>query len=67
MKRPFILNERLNAIYKYEQNLYLHNKLKNAKPSIRINCPESFKFYKKTFGKCNKENLSKLIIFNSKL
>jgi len=59
MKRPFILNERLNAIYKYEQNLYLHNKLKNAKPSIRINCPESFKFYKKTFGKSNKENLTK--------
>ena len=59
MKRPFIFNERLNAIYKYEQNLYLHNKLKNAKPSIRINCPESFKFYKKTFGKSNKENLSK--------
>ena len=59
MKRPFILNERLNAIYKYEQNLYLLNKLKNAKQTIRISCPESFKFYKKTFGKCNKENLSK--------
>ena len=59
MKRPFILNERLNAIYKYEQNLYLLNKLKNAKPTLKIHCPESFKFYKKTFGKCSKENLSK--------
>ena len=58
MKKPFVLNERLNAIYKYEQNLYLLNKLKNAKPAISINCPESFKFYKKTFGKCAKENLS---------
>ena len=59
MKRPFILNERLNKIYKHEQNLYLHNKLKNAKPTLKIHCPESFKFYKKTFGKCNKESLSK--------
>ena len=59
MKRPFILNERLNAIYKYEQNLYLHNKLKNAKPTLKINCPESFKCYKNTFGTCSKEHLSK--------
>ena len=60
MKRPFILNERLNAIYKYEQNLYLHNKLKNARPAVSINCPESFIFYKKTFSKGKKDNLSNL-------
>jgi len=59
MKKPFILNEKLNQIYRYEQNLYLHNKLKNARPAVSINCPESFKFYKKTFGKAKKENLGK--------
>ena len=60
MKKPFVLIPKLNAIYRYEQNLYLHKKLKNAKPAISINCPESFKFYKKAFGKIKKENLSKI-------
>jgi len=59
MKKPFVLNEKLNTIHRYEQNLYLHNKLINAKPAISINCPESFKFYKRTFRKFKKENLGK--------
>ena len=61
MKKPLVLNEKLNIIHKREQNSYLNRKVKNAKPAISINCPESFKFYKKTFSKNKKENLSNLI------
>ena len=61
MKKPLVLNATLNKIDRKEQNLYLNKKLRNAKPAVSINCPESFKFYKKTFGKFKKENLSNLI------
>jgi len=61
MKKPLVLNATLNKIDRKEQNLYLNKKLRNAKPAVSINCPESFKFYKKTFGKIKKENLSNLI------
>jgi hypothetical protein len=61
MKKPLVLNATLNKIDRKEQNLYLNKKLRNAKPTVSINCPESFKFYKKTFGKIKKENLSNLI------
>lgn len=59
MKRPFVLNARLNEIYKSEQNQYMANKLQNAKPLVKINCPESFIFYKKNFHKASsKDNIS---------
>ena len=60
MIKPIFLNETLHAIHRLEQNLYLHNKLKNARPAVSINCPESFVFYKKTFSKGKKDNLSNL-------
>ncbi len=60
MKRPLILNPKLNEIYRREQNQYMLRKLNKAKAMVNDNCPESFKFYKKTFHKSQpRENLSK--------
>lgn len=58
MRKPFILNARLNDLYKSEQNKYMANKLENAKPLVNAKCPESFMFYKNQFHKKNsKQNL----------
>jgi hypothetical protein len=62
MKKPFVLNAKLNEIYRREQNQYMLRKLNQAKATINMNCPESYNFYKKTFHKSKpKENLSNLI------
>lgn len=51
MKKPFILNHFLNDKYKREQNEYMMKRIGNAKSSIKMGCPESFTFYKKSFKK----------------
>ena len=59
MKRPRVLNRRLNEVTKKEQNLYMASKLEGAKPLVNIKCPESYTFYKKNFHKSStKENIS---------
>ena len=62
MKKPFVLNAKLNEIYRREQNQYMLRKLNQAKATINMKCPESYNFYKKTFRKSQpKGNLSNLI------
>jgi hypothetical protein len=51
MRRPFVLNARLNDLYKSEQNKYMANKLENARPLVNVKCPESYIFYKNQFHK----------------
>lgn len=51
MRKPFILNARLNELYKNEQNKYMAYKLENARPRVNIRCPESYLFYKNQFHK----------------
>ena len=67
MRRPFILNNRLNDLYRSEQNKYMANKLENAKPRVNSKCPESYIFYKNQFHKRNPKEtigMSFLIIIN---
>jgi len=49
MIRQYILNRRLNNLYKKEQNNYLSDKIKRAKSLLNITCPKSFEFYKNEF------------------
>jgi hypothetical protein len=51
MKKPFVLNMRLNELHKSDQNKYMARRLENAKPLINSKCPESFIFYKSKFNK----------------
>ena len=51
MKRMKILNLKIEAKCQKEQNAYLFNKLKTAKPLVNIKCPESYTFYKTQFHK----------------
>ena len=37
MKRPLFLNRRLYEMDKFQQNLYLYNKINSAKPAINTN------------------------------
>ena len=55
MQKQYILNRRLNFRHKKEQNELLSLKIKKAKSSLDLNCPESFTFFKTQF----KEGLSK--------
>ena len=60
MRRPYVLNVKLNEIQRREQNHYMVRKLGKAKPIVNSNCPESYNFYKNTFRKNNTNlNLSK--------
>ena len=45
MQKPFVLNFRLHALYKSEQDKYMAKKLENIKASINSSCPESFIFF----------------------
>ena len=45
MRKPFILNARLNDLYKSEQNKYMAKRLENIRASINSSCPESFIFF----------------------
>jgi hypothetical protein len=53
MRKPFILNARLNELYKSEQDKYMAKKLETAKPLVNSKCPESFHFYKNNFHRFN--------------
>ncbi len=46
-----ILNLKIEAKCQKEQNSYLLNKVKKAKPLVNIKCPESYIFYKTIFRK----------------
>ncbi len=62
MKRPFILNMRLNELYKSEQDKIMAKKLDNVKAIINSSCPESFIFYNSNFHRPTpKFNLCKII------
>ena len=49
MKRPNILNQKIEQILRTKQNHNLLSKLKSMKPLVDIHCPESFVFYKTSF------------------
>lgn len=60
MKRMNILNQKIEERFQQQQNNYLYNKLKTAKPLVNIKCPESYTFYKTKFHKKGaEENLCK--------
>ena len=64
MKKPLILNKRLEERNKKDQNNYLKNKLRQAKPIVNMKCPESYIFYQQKFRHKQKENIcnSKIIM-----
>ena len=49
MKRPNILNTKIEQILRKKQNHNLFTKLREMKPQVDIQCPESFIFFKTTF------------------
>ncbi len=53
MQKPLILNEILFRKNFNEQNKYLKTKLRNAKPRVNSNCPESFLFFKNKYQRSN--------------
>ncbi len=53
MQKPMILNEILFKRNYEEQNRYLKSKLRNVKPIVNSNCPESFIFFKNKFHRNN--------------
>jgi hypothetical protein len=60
MRKPFILNPKLNEKHKSEQDQYMARKLLTAKPLVNSKCPESFQFYNTKFHKYGpKENICK--------
>ena len=62
MKRQLILNRRLDNINYIEQNNILANKIRKAKSSLNLQCPESFTFFKsKHFKKGQSKNICKKI------
>ena len=67
MKRQLVLNRRLNDINYKEQNNLLKKKIRKAKSSLDIQCPESFTFFKsKDFKNGQSKQICKLdiIIYN---
>ena len=50
MKRPMILNKKLEEMNKKDQNNYMINKLRQAKALVNVKCPESYIFYHKYFS-----------------
>ena len=59
MKKMKILNMKIEEKCQKEQNIYLFNKLKAAKPLVNIKCPESYTFYKTIFHKNGAQNICK--------
>ena len=55
MQKQYVFNRHLNNNYKKEQNKLLSKRIKKAKSSIDLRCPESFTFFKTHF----KEGVSK--------
>ena len=63
MRKPFVLNARLNELYKSEQDKYMARKLESAKPLVNSRCPESFVFYANFHRFGYKDNKSMLFIY----
>ena len=62
MKRQLILNKRLENINYIQQNNILTNKIRKAKSSLNLQCPESFTFFKsKHFRNGQYKNICKKI------
>ena len=62
MKRQLILNKRLENMNYIQQNNILTNKIRKAKSSLNLQCPESFTFFKsKHFRSGQSKNLRKKI------
>ena len=62
MKRQLILNRRLDNINQKEQNDILTKKIRKAKSTLNLQCPESFTFFKsKQFRNGNWKNICKRI------
>lgn len=61
MQKQYILNRKLNAIHKNEQNIYLRNKITRSKSLLNLNCPESFTFFKKEFKEGQTTNKCKYL------
>lgn len=60
MKPQLILNRKLNKINYIEQNKILTNKIRKAKSSLNLQCPESFTFFKsKHFKNGSPKNIRK--------
>ncbi len=49
MKKASILNPKIEQIVRKKQNSILFTKLREMKPLVNIQCPESFIFYKTSF------------------
>ena len=65
MQRPYIFNRHLNKHYKLEQNILLSKRIKKAKSSIDLSCPESFTFFKTHFKEGGtKDKSTKIFIYN---
>lgn len=64
MKRPMILNKKLEEMNKKDQNNYMINKLRQAKALVNVKCPESYIFYQTIFHRKKRENIcnSKIIM-----
>ena len=63
MKKPFILNRKLNDIHKQEQNQYMMQRIGNVKSSIKMDCPESFLFFRRTHKSKPKRNIRNIYIY----
>ena len=60
MKRQLTLNKRLANINYKEQNNILTNKIRKAKSTLNLQCPESFTFFKsKEFRNGKSKNIRK--------
>jgi hypothetical protein len=61
MKRKYNdCNDILSKIYKKEQNEKLNNRIRNAKSTIKNNCPGSYDVFKKRNNKSHgNDNISK--------
>ena len=49
MQRPIVFNRHLNSKWSSKNNEIMVEKLRNIKSTVDMQCPESFKFYKKEF------------------
>ena len=62
MFKPFILNLRLNELYKSEQDKIMARKLESVKAQVNSSCPESFIFYNTNFHRPTpKFNMCKIL------
>ena len=56
MYRPIVFNRHLNSKWSSKNNEIMVDKLRNIKPSVNMQCPESFNFYKTQFHKTAERN-----------